>query len=107
MLKNDFQKEYRIIRQHGKAKPYTLWTYNSFEACYQKLLELISTSGNRFGTDYYVYNDFFENEHTKEATDKYMIECRDVGEWIRYSEKENVNNNEYYQDNIIYLQKRG
>lgn len=80
-------KEYRIIKQHRNAKPYSLWTFNTFEACYLQLLTLIESTGNYFHRDYYVFNDFYKNEFTTEASDKFRIEVRDVGEWETYSEE--------------------
>ena len=35
-------KEFRIVVQNGKAQPYSLWTFQTYESCYFKLIELIN-----------------------------------------------------------------
>ena len=55
-------KEYTIIIQHGKGKPFSLHTFNNFDLCYCKLLEMINTP--KANMEYYVVNDFFKNEYT-------------------------------------------
>ena len=51
-------KEYTIIIQHGKGKPFSLHTFNNFDLCYCKLLEMINTP--KVNMEYYVLNDFFK-----------------------------------------------
>lgn len=81
--------EYRIIRQNRNGKPFSLWTFDNFEACYCKLLDMINNTGDCFSKDYYVFNDFYNNECLPSALIKFKIECREVGEWKVYSlEKE-------------------
>ena len=77
--------EYRIMRQNGTGKPFSLWTYSSFDACYYKLLELIENCSSRVCKDYYVFNDFYENEFFPSATYKFKIEYREVGNWKSYT----------------------
>ena len=84
--------EYRIIRQNGTGKPFSLWTFNSFEACYCKLIEMVNNCGNCFNRDYYVFNDFYENDYFPSASFKFKVEFREVGEWKTYStEKKHKN----------------
>lgn len=78
-------QEYRIFRQNGTGKPFSLWTYNSFEACYCKLLELINNCSSCVHKDYYVFNDFYDNEFFPSAYYKFKIECREVGKWKSYT----------------------
>lgn len=79
--------EYRIVRQNNNGKPFTLWTFDTSEACLCKLYDMIKDTGNRFHKDYYVFNDFFENEFLPSSSVKFKIECRQVGDWKTYSEK--------------------
>ena len=88
MSKNDFKMEYRIVIQKGRAKPYTLWTFNTYEACYFKLIELIQDHNSKVQKEYYVTNEDFENEYPAFLADitKYTIQCRSVEEWEEYRE---------------------
>ena len=79
-------KEYRIIKQIRDALPFSLWTFNSFDACYAQLQVLIQSTGDYFHKDYYVFNDFYENEFTPDAKVRFKIEVRDVGNWETYGE---------------------
>ena len=83
-------KEYTILIQNGNAKPFTLHTFNDFELCYCKLLEMINTDKVR--KEYYVLNDFYKNEYVPFLNNitKYTIKVRDVSEWEIYSEKKNT-----------------
>lgn len=92
-------KEYRIIKQYKDAKPYSLWTLDSFEACYGQLLVLIENTADYFHRDYYVFNDFYKNECSPSASNKFKIEVRDVGAWKTYEEKEKED--QYKNDNKI------
>ena len=83
-------QEYRILRQNGTGKPFSLWTYSSFEACYCKLLELVDDCSSCVHKDYYVFNDFYENEFFPSANYKFKIECREVGKWKSYSNEKNI-----------------
>ena len=85
-------QEFRILRQNGTGKPFSLWTFSSFEACYCQLLELIEDCSNCVCKDYYVFNDFYENEFFPSANYKFKIECREVGKWRTYVTEENKNN---------------
>ena len=86
-------QEYRIIRQNGTGKPFSLWTYNSFETCYCKLLELIVDCSSCVHKDYYVFNDFYKNEFFPSATYKFKVEYRQVGEWQTYEEEKQQRKN--------------
>ena len=59
--------EYRIIRQNNNAKPFSLWTFDNFEACLCKLQDMINDTGNCFCKDYYVFNSFYENHYNTNA----------------------------------------
>ena len=85
MSKNDFKMEYRIVTQKGRAKPYSLWTFNTYEACYLKLMELIQQHNSMVQKEYYVTNENFENEYPAFLADitKYTIQCRSVEEYIK------------------------
>lgn len=87
-------QEFRILRQNGTGQPFSLWTYSSFEACYCKLLELVADCSSCVHKDYYVLNDFYENEFFLSAYYKFKIECREVGKWKSYAlEKNNKKSN--------------
>lgn len=91
-------KEYRIIKQIGNSRAFTLWTFSNFEACYFKLIELINYQSQQVNKDYYVFNDFFENQMPlKENSIKYWIETREVNEWVLYS------NDKKHKSNIFKL----
>lgn len=79
--------EFRIVTQHGNARPFSLWTFNSFEACYCKLYEFIQDKKTHVSPEYYVINDFYDNEYPPFLNDitKYKIECREVENWELYS----------------------
>ena len=83
-------KEYRIIQQHKNGRPFSLWIFDSFDACYSQLLVLLENTGDYFHKDYYVFNDFFNNQFTPDASEKFKIEVRDVGAWKTYSAEEEV-----------------
>ena len=85
-------KEFRIIQQHRNGKPFSPWTFNNFESCYSQLLILIENTGNYFHRDYYVFNNFYENEFTTSASEKFKIEVRDVGAWETYEKEEQIKN---------------
>lgn len=94
-------REYRIVIQHGNARPYSLWTFKTYEACYLKLMEFISAKKDAVNDKYYVLNDFYENKHIPFGDiTKYKIEIRETTEWkiLTEKEKEIKNNNK-----IIYF----
>lgn len=86
-------KEYRIVVQKGNCRPYSLWTFKTFDDCYIKLLELINLQSMNVKKEYYVINNFFDNQYVPFLNDitKYTIECREVTEWRKY-EKEKRHN---------------
>lgn len=85
-------KEYRIIKQIGDSKPYSFRTFSSFEECYFELLRLIDLQKENVRKEYYVTNDFYNNEYPpffKNIT-IFTIEERSVNSWKLY--KQNKNN---------------
>lgn len=96
-------KEYRIVRQNGNSKPYSLWSFSNFDSCYGKLLELINSQSLCINKLYYVTNKFFNNNYQPNLPNMtyYTIECRTVSDWEIVTEKENNTNN------IILFNKRG
>lgn len=78
---------FRIVTQHGTARPFSLWTFTSFDACYCKLLEFIQNKSEQSRPEYYVINDFYNNVYPPFLNDitKYKIECREVENWELYS----------------------
>lgn len=88
--------EYTIVIQKGKGRPYSLHTFDNFNACYCKLLEMIKTP--KVNMEYYVLNDFYKNEYIPfiDNITKYTIKVRNVSEWEIYSEEQT-------SDNIIRL----
>ena len=96
-------KEYTIIIQHGKGKPFSLHTFNNFDLCYCKLLEMINTP--KVNMEYYVLNDFFKNEYTPfvDNITKYTIKVRNVSEWETYSQTKHSYNQELNRNNVINL----
>ena len=96
-------KEYTIIIQHGKGKPFSLHTFNNFDLCYCKLLEMINTP--KVNMEYYVLNDFFKNEYTPfvDNITKYTIKVRNVSEWETYSQIKHSYNQERNLNNVINL----
>ena len=94
--------EFRLVVQNGDARPYSLWTFPNFEACYVKLIEIIQNKSTCVRPEYYVINEFYKNTYQPFLKDitKYTIECREVTEWVLYK-KENEKNNK--KSNIVYL----
>lgn len=90
--------EFRIVIQQGKGRPYSLYTYNNFNQCYNELLELIKNRKNCVNKKYYVANDFFDNEYepTLENLILYNIQVREVSVWKDYTENANQKNNVVY-----------
>ena len=88
--------EYRIVIQHGQAKPYSLWSFNTYEACYFKLMEFINDRKHSARKEYFVENDFFENEYPAyiDGITRYRIEFRDVSKWEILSQKIKSKRNE-------------
>lgn len=87
-------KEYRIIKQIGNARAFTLWTFTDFNACYFKLIELINNQSLQVNKNYYVFNDFFDNQmELTEDSIKYWIETREVDNWVLYSQNAKHKNN--------------
>lgn len=80
-------QEFRIIRQNNNAKPFSLWSFDNFGACYCQLITMINDLQDCVYTDFYVFNDFFDNEYLPSARTKFKIECREVSPWQIY-EKE-------------------
>lgn len=82
-------KEYRIVVQNGNAKPYSLWTFSSFDCCYVKLLEFIQDKSTQLRPEYYVINSFYKNKYPAllGTITTYKIECREVTEWNLYSKE--------------------
>ena len=87
-------REYRIIKQIGNARSFTLWTFTDFNACYFKLIELINNQSLQVNKHYYVFNDIFDNQMdlTPDCI-KYWIETREVNEWVLYSQNSKHKNN--------------
>ena len=94
-------KEYTIIIQHGKAKPFSLHTFNDFDACYFKLLDMINTP--KTNMQYYVLNDFYNNEYPPfiDNITKYIVKVRNVSEWEIYSNSKNSNKRKEGSSNKI------
>ncbi len=80
-------KEFTIVIQHGKARPFTLHSFDNFESCYGKLLEMINI--DKVNKEYYVVNDFYKNEYVPFLHDitKYTVKVRNVSEWEVYSKE--------------------
>ena len=97
-------QEYTILIQKGKGHPYTLYTYNDFDVCYAKLLDMINTP--KVNMEYYVLNDFYKNEYIPfiDNITKYTIKVRNVSEWETYSEKKHSHN--LKRNNVINLFSR-
>ena len=89
-------KEFWLVIQHGNAKPYSLWTFSTFEGCYSKMLEFIFYKKKSVRPEYYVLNDFYKNEYQPFLADitKYKIEVRDVNDWKILHEKEKSSRND-------------
>lgn len=89
-------KEFRIVVQNGKAQPYSLWTFQTYEACYLKLIELINDKKKSVKNEYYVINDFWKNEFDPFYADitKYKVEVREVKEWQTFGKKIKYNHND-------------
>ena len=84
-------KEYRIITQYGKGKPFSLETYTNYEICIIKLNEYIERQ-KQLDRKYFVLNNFFENEFQLDYdTTKYKIECREVEEWTELGKTKKEN----------------
>lgn len=83
-------KEFRIIKQIGDSKPYSFKTFSTFEECYIELLRLISLQEENVKKEYYVLNDFYNNQHPPFLKNivKFKIEEREVNEWKTYTKKE-------------------
>ena len=98
-------KEYRIVTQHGNAKPYSLWSFKTYEACYLKLMEIIQSKKSSISNEYYVLNDFFENKYLPFGNiTKYRIEVREITDWRILTEKEKENRNN--KNNKILKKKK-
>lgn len=98
--------EFRIVIQNGNARPYSLSTYPTFEACYSQLVQLIHDKSTQVRHEYYVLNDFYNNTYPPFLGDitKYKIEWREVAEWNIYKkENEQENNKKYNKSNVIPL----
>ena len=95
-------QEFRIVVQNGSAKPYSLWTFSTFEACYSKLIAFIQYKSSQVKPEFYVLNDFYENKYPAFLNDitKYTIEHRVVNEWEKYSKEEEKQKND---NKIIYF----
>jgi hypothetical protein len=93
-------KEYCIYVRQGSGTPYILHTYPdifSAKRCIQRLVDL-EEERNRM---YFVDNDYFYNKYFHAGNLKYMcIQEREVTEWEKYSELNNIIKN---KNNIVYL----
>ena len=94
-------KEYTIIIQHGKGKPFSLHTFDNFDLCYGKLLEMIHRP--KVHMEYYVMNDFFNNKYVPfvDNITKYTIKVRNVSDWETYSQVKHSYNHK--RNNVINL----
>ena len=95
-------KEFRIVKQVGNSKPYSLYTFSNFNDCYVHLLELIQNQQRCVNKKYYVTNAFFKNKYPAfvDGIITYTIEVRKVEEWNKYIE----DNSNYRKENkIVYL----
>ena len=86
-------EEYRIVKQVGNSKPYSLYTFNNFNDCYLHLLKLIEMQQTEVNKKYYVTNTFFKNKYPPfiENIIKYTIEVRTVNKWKEYKEQKAIN----------------
>ena len=101
-------EEYRIVIQQGGGKPYSLWTFKSFNECYAQLIELIQNQTKNVKKEYYVTNDFFKNEFQPfyNGITKYTIQKRKVNEWETYT-KSKEEKAQKEKSNIISFRKIG
>ena len=84
-------KEYGIYVKNGNALPYMLNIFDDIDLAKIKLYDMISLESLR-QRPYLVDNDFYKNAHNME-TCRLMYLCikeREVTEWKKYSEKENI-----------------
>lgn len=88
-------EEYRIVKQIGDSKPYSLYTFNNFDDCYMHLLNLIEIQQSSVNKKYYVTNSFFKNKYPPfiNGIIRYTIEVRKVNNWKEYRKDENSKKN--------------
>lgn len=81
-------EEYRIVKQIGDSKPYSLYIFNNFNDCYMYLLKLIDIQQTSVNKKYYVTNSFFKNKYPPfiNGIIRYTIEVREVDSWKEYKE---------------------
>lgn len=97
-------EEYRIVVQNGSGKPYSVWTFDNFDSCYYKLLDMIRSQCTWSNKEYYVFNDFYNNEYPPFVNArKYTIEHRKVSDWKIYKEKKQKNKNSNSNGKIVNL----
>ena len=103
-------EEYRLIIQKGECRPYSLWTFSTFDACYFKMLQMINEQQTHVRKEYFVINDFYNNIYPPFLAEitKYKIEYRNVGEWNVYSKKnkmEDKKKDSQINNKILYMTK--
>ena len=86
--------EFRIVEQIGEGTPFSLWSFKSYEQCYLKLIDLIHDCKTSVKKEYYVINEFYNNEYPPFLSDirKFKIECREVDDWVIYNPDVKSNN---------------
>lgn len=96
-------KEYSILQQIGEGRPFRTLSYDTFEECERSLYIMLERFEGRTRKNYYVDNDFFNNNTDISARYYYCIEEREVGNWSRFKKVDK--NYEYENDNIINFRK--
>ncbi len=93
-------REYTIYIRQNSAKPYMIHFFDNIDSAKLKLYEMIALEEER-GRPYFVDNNFFVNKyHMAGKLKYYCIKEREVSEWKKYSEEENLNIN---NNRIIYI----
>lgn len=93
-------KEYVLYCINNGGKPFLLLPHETFEECYNQLLNIVNLEEERHRV-YYVDNDFWNNKFPNNIQgSKYIcLKEREVSEWKTYSKYGKKKNN------IIYFPK--